>query len=1188
MTQFAIDFSTVTTDAEPTGWTKKFNTRSWVGKEVGEFGGKSLELTYGTLNKIAALAYDAAGSAESVEFLVKFTPNSSGSSIDICSGVIVRGGGDASGAEGYAFAVNPYDDRLYLLKMNGTSFTYLRTWSLDYDLEWDQAYWYRFKIYAFTLSFKLWKHGEPEPEEWLVSEEHYDWNPAGWLGLFTYDGYYDQYDWVGIGTHGDSARGPAYLTPQGVEVVCTGAQPVVSDSSDTKVYAGVGADIPTVGAQPTIVFDNSNVLRTPRPRTIPVTGGRPQVVGDPWRRPSVDKNWNAIRNAECLDPNMCHRWVACAAAKTSKWAVDDRGWLYSWGWHYEGQCGLGKPIDHPSYNYYLDGPFYTDLYEIHTPTLVDNNNNWTPLNAGNDYNAFALTDDGKLYGCGWGDDDGCAFGIPRTECDWHFHYESSDSWMQCFLFTLTRCCPELRFKHVAGNYAMFGIGMDDYLYVWGKALGLGVFSENIETLTSGEYGITSPIRHPRLTDKFKFLDADWYTAGGVTFENKIYVWGDMGFEGDPLYTYDISIDEDDPCYLIECKGLPEDREIVSFSCAWGGVAVVLDDGTLWIMGRYMESYGIPYNLLIDDDYTTSFMQVPFPEGTFIKWVKMGDFGIVYAGDSMYNLWGGGYADWDSGHAEPYEDISSLPPRDDIVTEPEYQDATMQMIGVEFDGQRYWIDADHDPYHWSHVGIDINGDLWCWGGNHFALLGLGEDLGEDDYWGSAIPQKCVPAISRDPADGDLRLNVDRGVGVSEFYQPERQGPEHDPCGHWHLRNFAAAEDWDWNCWFSALDVDEENEVFLVSAGKWWPFQLRFFKHKISENLWTTLYEEDNVTRSSSFGGHAEFKNGWGAYFNAVADTNGALNHWTTVLSNYNMGLWIYKDDTVTLKRFTTATYENGHYRMGLNADGMIAVAYRNTTDIVVEVSEDYGETFEVRLEVPYDATLQDYKIEVTGDRQILFTRMLNTDHKFRERFSDNAGYSWTSESTHTYYDQTSYGLNSDGSHIIYSVYDLDMLRLVYAGSFNGGDSWTYTDSTFGELDSNLIAVSGNGAVLITNEEVFYTPDYQYQSMVKADFPKSAIESVMSEGYGDLAANELGVYAYTAFNFYVVTDEGIQIVLLLSENGGANWYIRGAPLGYHDSWEEPNQCDPMFAPAEERKTWEAETWVVTWPKITRPKY
>lgn len=210
MTQYFTDWTEYPSGAQPSDWTRRWDTSmgTWLVQAGAGYDGvkPALQTTYGASQTRLALSWNVIDSdpdRADVEFVYRWRPAVYGNN-DVRT--LARGSGNGTSETGYNSGfVNGGSRTSYML--NGGSFTIASTpVSGVVDPNW---VWTRVRITGTTdLKVRTWIDGTDEPTVWDVeSTTATSITDPGWVGLTSYvDGSGTlTWDFVGIGTGGDPA-----------------------------------------------------------------------------------------------------------------------------------------------------------------------------------------------------------------------------------------------------------------------------------------------------------------------------------------------------------------------------------------------------------------------------------------------------------------------------------------------------------------------------------------------------------------------------------------------------------------------------------------------------------------------------------------------------------------------------------------------------------------------------------------------------------------------------------------------------------------------------------------------------------------------------------------------------------------------------------------------------------------------
>lgn len=221
MAQYFVDFSGDTLGQPPAGWTLYdfLSTDLEVVSDASARGGQALRLYMSGTSSRRFASYDAAGTAEDSEMLVRFKC----ADPDYIFPAMMREQGDNMSLFS-AYFVQKLNDTLSLRKYVGGNSGNITSSSdpLENTSEWAYV---RFRISGNILQVKTWAATESEPQVWDIEVTNTDITGAGRLGIF---GYYSAkeltIDSIGFGTNGDAALDSETITqPENITVALSGS-----------------------------------------------------------------------------------------------------------------------------------------------------------------------------------------------------------------------------------------------------------------------------------------------------------------------------------------------------------------------------------------------------------------------------------------------------------------------------------------------------------------------------------------------------------------------------------------------------------------------------------------------------------------------------------------------------------------------------------------------------------------------------------------------------------------------------------------------------------------------------------------------------------------------------------------------------------------------------------------------------
>lgn len=211
MTQFLTDFSEYATGAQPTGWTQRLGTSTYlVVDDAGATGGKVLRLSV-SASLHRSLSWDAVGSVSTVEIVIRFRVSTAS---PVMFPLKLRGAGSSGNETHYTAYFTGGGLQIYRYEFSGAA--QVSTGFPTVTLTANQWYWCRMNAAAGLVQVRFWADGTAEPGTWTNSGTDGTPLAAGWVGvgaLSISGGQTLDFDVVGVGTNGDVAPVPAPPPP---------------------------------------------------------------------------------------------------------------------------------------------------------------------------------------------------------------------------------------------------------------------------------------------------------------------------------------------------------------------------------------------------------------------------------------------------------------------------------------------------------------------------------------------------------------------------------------------------------------------------------------------------------------------------------------------------------------------------------------------------------------------------------------------------------------------------------------------------------------------------------------------------------------------------------------------------------------------------------------------------------------
>jgi hypothetical protein len=203
MTQFYTDFSNYTTGQQPSDWTERWNATSsdWLVKSVaGTTGGKVLEHT-STTGARRLITWNTVDNSSDVEILVKVRALTISSTVEPMR-IYIRASG-SQGSENAYFA-SLYSNQMSFSKYVNNATTSLVVSPIAHTPQANAWYYFRLRATGTSISLKIWLESNIEPTDWIYTVIDSSLN-SGWVGVGAFNINIAQFDFIGVGTNGDSA-----------------------------------------------------------------------------------------------------------------------------------------------------------------------------------------------------------------------------------------------------------------------------------------------------------------------------------------------------------------------------------------------------------------------------------------------------------------------------------------------------------------------------------------------------------------------------------------------------------------------------------------------------------------------------------------------------------------------------------------------------------------------------------------------------------------------------------------------------------------------------------------------------------------------------------------------------------------------------------------------------------------------
>ena len=627
-------------------------------------------------------------------------------------------------------------------------------------------------------------------------------------------------------------------------------------------------------------------------------------------------SWDMLGNAQCgKDGKQRIEAVTGCVGWQAKFVIDAQGNLYAAGSNYQSSTGFDyEHDDTPAAPLAPDYPLRTqdELEEIilfaqppGTEKLT-----WRWVEAG-EHHTFALTTEGKLYVAGAGYAE--VFGLPGRSYEvshgtpdetWDRHTEYPDDIYDDYptFGVFTPLFPDRTWKQISGKcYGVFGIDMDDNLWVWGYNPDgeCGVLNDYWGVGYPGEdYG---PRLHPLFIDiPVKWVSTDLYTGVIVTMDDRVF---QTGYSGEIFCTGIGSATGKGPEiwppeYLDGSNWLdgvlegriadpPVGASIIQAIALYNFTLILYDNGDLycacwsplfwdahddgytvgWDYGAYhkMEKWAYipvgssrdPYDYDNGQNFPETCVQVATPFIVSID--NWEEWSTAYVRDSEGNVWaiGGGwgrnsflYVGSDYQQGDIYDKLIYPPEVSQSEGQYDYKYSNTLCFS-KYPGEKGYRFAGHVGFYDGGMCIDNAGFVFCMGSNWSSRLGLGYIYSYGGAYYHYTPALAPPFVNdyhTIPYIYEYSLEQMTGVNylpirVSPYMTPEEQLKEHEECGHWHPRRHINPIKTYSNCWMPAVAVSNSRKIYLFVGGRWEKSELLFLEYDVARNIWTWLYESE---------------------------------------------------------------------------------------------------------------------------------------------------------------------------------------------------------------------------------------------------------------------------------------------------------------------------------------------------------
>lgn len=911
----------------------------------------------------------------------------------------------------------------------------------------------------------------------------------------------------------------------------TYAQPAAGEVALSSTEPGVSLITPTA------------VLSiTPAAHAVEIIGAVPRakVAREFPAETFASVGWDLVKNAGCKTQKQRIKAVFCHVGTETKAVIDEEGRLYVWGFNYV-PWAAGFP------DYRIEG---LQWQSILLPTIppTTKGKKWVFVECG-EYHIFALDSKGKLYATGLSYNE--MFGFPTNPAD---KYEDKT------LPGFTPLFPELSFKAITGMwYSVQAIDTEGRLWSWGKNFdgeaGLGSYDP-----------VSVPTLNPFFTEKVKCVAADIYHSAVVTESDRIYTCGSVSewIVTDPNRT------DYDWYEITEFVDRPEGASIVDCRIGYESIIVLFDNGELFAARVSPNNYGFE-EYSNDDPIHRVLRKLPWwgyavangsptwpdydvvivPAPKIVKILNMENWASFSVLDEAGNIWTGGTEQYSTGNAfEVGRAIRYSPPG---YYPGSYVYIMTLSMGAKWPGETQWQALSFTGYYGAAMAIDRAGWLYVWGSNSVDELGLGYPQTAGARYlllPARTPEGVNTAYVWSPdleyAENERTgLNYD-AINLSPYKSPIASGPEHDPCGHWHLRasgdDGAGAASYG-NCWVMSLDITDDNKLFVATRGRWLPFPIIFWEYDVNTNRWTELYVESQPLYSSGFPGESDWWGGTQAFYNGVAEYD---PFWFSPhISNSRMGLWVRKEGVVNFYSLG-GTFADGKHRMAITTSEAIIIAGEFSGNIEWRISRNGGISWGLLWSVSA-SLVADYKVNVVKVNNRISLTYLGVNGTVYQNYSTNDGDTWSSVSKASgmALPVSRYNFVTSGLSAILSIVNsLGQVATFYHASSIAISG--FLTAPFTVSDSSSLALIQGTRVQLNEEVATVSGEGQFSNATEEDvvLPKAAT-------LGDMTTfdyNQTGTIAFSDWAFVSVIGGEEKVAILISDNLGKTWNVREMPLNF----------------------------------------
>lgn len=849
--------------------------------------------------------------------------------------------------------------------------------------------------------------------------------------------------------------------------------------------------------------------------------------------------WNALANGCCPPAPPEFRFVNVTSGQVNQAAIDNQGRLFTWG--NTGQSSTGQTPIPSGVNFLMHPAVFLapTLEEMRYPYQVGTKSDWVRVEAA-EYLYMAIDAEGVLWA--WGEGFAGQGGWDVT--DQYVWNRTTDRWEPnntvAIVPQLVDAGPWEDFA--LGWYHVVGLKADNSLWIWGTNYD-NTFGD--PGYTPGQVSLV-PIEVTWIPEGVKLVSADYSVTAIVTVTDKVYVWGDFTFDANIPTPTQVPIT------------LPAGVTITSIKCDYGGVVILLSNGQAYGYGSLAPVIEAPYYssefVLISE--TLSFIRIDCDNlagGAIDNTGQLWVWGITGAGN--YKL-----------------SRNTLVCDDDWLTIAINANSTEPVFAAsDTIGQYQWHEFDLGG--WTHVLIDSAGRLRTYGLNAHAELGI--DLSQNELNHSCSPVFCAPILDSTgedatilPAVGTPSTSPNCVIEWQANYPGLQVSQKHF---HFNLlpeNQLGGGESVPLMCCDTTIAV-EGVTVFFVCMGRYFPQRILPLVYASNSNTWSLLDILENRATSNWNAGLSLRGGVYGFHNYAYVSAGVRFNE---TFSDPGMLTIIWTGTEARIKTWPGYNELDGIGKIAVNNNGTIAVIVLLGTDILVEISTDYGDTY--TTENTFDNTgniYVDYRLAMDddGDIYVVLLRDGNGVDEFvllEVYHSDDAGTTWDSVlsfelETNPITRATRLEFSVDDVLLFCTVQTTITTTFYYSSDF--GASWTAVEL---EVPSTHYAATGTKLYNLNDGTDYYTSDYTPDPVVWT--PNNTVETIATtetntDKHSQIRNDGLTV-VYADSLLYRRTLVSSHRAFMLSTDLGVNWKLIPSPLGYIEEEVEEiiNGHGPLF--------------------------